>query len=49
MSNRCNGMTRSIYFAEKDACSVQELTSLNQTPGDDHNGKDAPISSHTPS
>lgn len=42
-------MTRSIYFAEKDACSVQELTSLNQTPGDDHNGKDAPISSHTPS
>lgn len=34
---------------EKDACPVQEMTSIGQTPGDDHNDKNALISSHTPS
>lgn len=28
---------------------MQERTSIGQTPGNDHNDKDAPVSSHTPS
>ncbi|XP_034686784.1 uncharacterized protein LOC117915339 isoform X2 [Vitis riparia] len=35
--------------AEKDACPVQEMTSISQTLGDDHNDKDGPVNSHTPS
>lgn len=30
---------------EKDACPMQDRTSIGQTPGDDHSDKDAPVSS----
>lgn len=36
-------------FIEKDSCPVQKRTSIDRTPGDDHNDKDASISSPTPS
>lgn len=35
--------------AKKNACPVQEMTFISQTLGVDHNDKDAPINSHTPS
>ena len=33
------------FSAEKDACPVQEMTSIGQTPGDDLTDKNAPVSS----